>query len=390
MNKFERALIVTHIAYRREPPRLPIEGPYSTLARSLSRVVPMVETLGLPLEGFDQEVWYGTEAQSKKIKVPPVLGVWLPAKFIFDLLITTIAVFFWSVANWGKRKIIIGIDPLSCLPLWILKDFLGYTLVFHCVDFNLKRFDNWGLQRLYELADKWATYKSDQTWVICEALKVYKKMRFQKEAYYLPNSVNFDSEIYNQGKGARTGNKMVWTGSVMTSRQFDILFNVFSTIQTKVNSNIQFVIAPTRDHGKFKKYVTKYKLKKTKILKLTSRREFQGEAARCDVGIALYDDKFGSTQFIEPMKIWDFLLCGLPFIVSSEPSISKPIVRSKVAYFMNPKNQIPEIKSLKSFLSPINLSKKSKACLNLAKKYDFDKQVKLRIKMLLSNIPNKV
>ena len=175
---------------------------------------------------------------------------------------------------------------------------------------------------------------------------------------------------------------MAWTGSLLTDRLFDIIFDVLKKIQNDVRPDMEFYFAPTRDHEKIEAYCQKYELKKYQVLDLHSRLEWQEFAATCDVGIALYDEQFGSTKFIEPVKIWDYLLCGLPFIVSSEPSISEPIKNSGVAYFLNPKNEIPNDSSLEKFLNPENIKEKQLACLEIAKEYDISKQIELRLSAL--------
>ncbi len=383
MKKFDCALVITHVAHRKIAPFDPVEGPYSSLAQALTMFIKSVKVFGLPLEGYDNEIVYGTWGKTKRKQIPRFLGRWPVLKFVIDIFLDSLALIRWAIRNRDKNRLVIGVDPLSCLPLWIFKKIFGYTLVFHCVDFNKHRFDNWAMQCIYELADEWASKFSDQTWVICEALKEYKKRNYHIESFYVPNSVVFDSSVYKKGLLERTGNKMVWTGSLLTARQFDVLFGVLSLIQKKIRPDMGFVIAPTKDHDKFETYVKKYRLKRVELLKLNSRAVFQQVAAKCDVGIALYDELFGSTEFIEPMKVWDFLLCGLPFVVSSEPSLSQMIKESGVAYLMKPKNKIPDERSLKLFLSKQNLVLKSTSCLKIAKHYDIKKQIKERLTMLL-------
>ncbi len=385
MNKFDTVFVVTHIAYRKDLPIMPIEGPYSSIIKSLGKIVKNVVLFGIPLNGFENEVIWGELGKTKNIYLPKILGKINPIKFLVDIILIVFALLAWIFKTRSQKRLVIGIDPLSCLPLLLFKNIFGYTLVFHCVDFNKNRFSNKILQQLYELADEFASKYSDQTWVICDALKKYKKNKYGLIAQYLPNSVVFDPNIFKNGKDYRTGNKMVWTGSLMTARQFDILFGVFSLIQHEIRG-INFVIAPTREHGKFDEYVKKYKIKNAKVIRLNGRYEFQKIAAKCDVGIALYDEQFGSTEFIEPMKIWDFLLCGLPFIVSCEPSVSRPVIKSGVAYFMDPKNTVFDIEKLRSFLDKKNLARKNQKCLDLAKRFDIDRQIKIRLQMLLSDI----
>ncbi len=382
MNKPDCVLVLTHLAYKKFPPFEPIEGPYSSVCGALSALVEDVSVLGIPLDGYENKLLCGNWNNKKNIKIPSFLGRFLLLKIIIDMALFSAFAIWWSLLNFNKKKVVLAIDPLSCLPLVVLKNVFHFKLIFHCVDFSLKRFNNIFMQRSYELADKLSSVYSDQVWVICESLKKYKKDSYGVNAYYVPNSVSYNPEIYNRGVNKRTGNKMVWTGTLLTEKQYKIFFQMLSTIQSEIRTDISFVIAPTKDHDKFEKFAKLYSLKRTKILRLNSRSEFQDMAATCDVGIAIYDEGFGSTEFIEPMKIWDFLLCGLPFVVSSEPSISKIIKQKKVVYLLSPKNSISNSKSLKVFLSPDQLSNKSKNCLKIAERFDIKQQVRMRLRML--------
>jgi glycosyltransferase involved in cell wall biosynthesis len=231
------------------------------------------------------------------------------------------------------------------------------------------------LQAAYEKADEYATRFSDQTWVVCESLQKYKQQHFGVASIYMPNSSPFIGSIYEEGKSKKNGKKLAWTGSLLTDRQFDILFRLLRKIQ-EIKPDMEFYFAPTGRHKTFEDYAKKYHLSKAVVLRLNSRREWQEFAATCDVGIAVYDDKFGSTEFIEPLKIWDFMMCGMPFIISCEPSISTPIKKAGIAYFLAPHNSIPEDATFKKFLDADNLKKLQKKCLDIAKEYDIGQQMK--------------
>jgi len=382
MAKFDQVLIVTHIVYRKIPPYDALEGPYSSVCHALTLILKDVETCQIPLSGFNDPIIYGPWKKSRKFQLPPVLGKLAVLKYVIDVFITTFFVIRFNLTNRNKKRLVIGVDPLSCLPLVFFKKLLGYKLVFHSVDFNKNRFKNKLLQKLYEKADEVSTKFSNQTWVVCESLQKYKKKKFNIDSFYMPNSPIFNDIFYKNGKKLKTGNKMAWTGSFLTERSFDILFTLLSEIQGKIRKDMEFYLAPTRDHEKFKEYCKKYKLNKCEVLNLHSRLEWQKYSATCDVGIAVYDEEFGSTEFIEPTKIWDFMLCGMPFIISSEPSISTSIKKAAVAFILEPHNKIPNDKSLHDFLRPENLKTKQEQCLKLAKKYDIKEQIKNKISLL--------
>lgn len=382
MPDFDKALVVTHIVYREISPYDALEGPYSSVCHALTLILKEVETCQIPLSGFNGSLIYGQWKKGRKLKVPSFLGKLAVLKYLIDIFITVFFVIRFNLTNRNKKRLVIGIDPLSCFPLGFLKKILNYQLVFYSVDFNKNRFGNKILQRLYEKADEISARLSDQTWVVCQSLKDYKKNNYQVESFYIPNSPIYNGALYEQGKSLKTGNKMAWTGSFLTERQGRILFATLKEVQDKARPDLEFYFAPIGSRRKIKEYCQKYKLKKCKVLDLRSRLEWQKFVSKCDVGIALYDDKFGSTEFIEPLKIWDFMMCGLPFIISSEPSIATPIQKAGVAYFLNPGNKIPQDNSLKEFLKPKNIQKLQTKCLEIAKEYDISKQIEKALKKI--------
>ena len=145
---------------------------------------------------------------------------------------------------------------------------------------------------------------------------------------------------------------------------------------------MEFYFAPMQNHKKFRDCGKKFGLKKFKVLELHSRAEWQKFVATCDVGIAVYDPQFGSTEFIEPLKIWDFMMCGTPFIISCEPSISEPINKSGVAFFLKPNNKLPKNNSLNSFLKKENIKKLQPKCIQLAREFNIRRQIEKALKKI--------
>ncbi len=378
----DRVLIITHVLYRKKPPYIPVEGPYSEDYDALKPIVKRIDNLQIPLTGYNDPILYGGYKNEKKLKVPNILGVISPVKYLIDVSIVFFFTAVYCLKNWKEKVVVIGIDPLSCLPLIFLKKIFKFKLIFHSVDFNRNRFTNRILQFFYEKADELSSKYSDQVWSICESLINYKKAKYNVKSYYLPHAPIYNSIFFEEGRKLRTGNKLAWTGALLTDRSFELLFSVLRDIQNNIRDDMEFYFAPTRDHKKFSDYGKKYRLKKFKVLNIHTRAQWQKFASTCDAGIAIYDDQFGSTEFIEPMKIWDYLLCGLPFIISCEPSISQPIKKAGVAYLLNKGNKIPNDNSLYQFLAPTNINKKQKACLGLAKKYDMGRQVRFRLSAL--------
>ncbi|MFH1566239.1 MAG: hypothetical protein ABIB98_03530 [bacterium] len=368
-------IITTHILFRDiYKPNEMVEGPYTSVTKALEGKVKKLITVGMPLLGHKHPIFYGEEHTKQSIRLPALLGTITPIKYVADFVISFFLLIKINLKYKKKQKIVIGIDPLSTLPAIILKPIFGYKLIFYSVDFNETRFANVYMQKLYELMDKWSTLFADQVWVVCDSLKEYKKKYFKIYSLYIPNSPKFDPKLSKDGKSKRTGNKIAWTGTLLTDRQYGIFFNAIENI-LKVRPDLEVFLVPIKDHDKFQKIIDDKKLKNVNVIKLTSRKAWQEYVAKCDVGLAIYDDKFGSTKYIEPLKIWDFMLCGVPFIISCEPSISKPVVDSKVCYLLGPANTFPNKENLKKFLEKKNLDLLFDKCVALAKDYAIDKRI---------------
>lgn len=372
--RFKEAFVVTHIAYRTSPPFDAIEGPYSSVCNALEKIGLKVHTLQIPLFNFLVPIRYGKWKQEKTIIVPPLLGFFTPLKYVIDGLITLLYTIKFLKRHSARKTLIVGVDPLSCFGLCLLKPLYRYSLVFYCVDYNGERFHNSFLKYVYEKIDEFCSKQADLVWAVCQALLDHKKKNYRVSAFYIPNSNTYNGTPYKKGVHMRTGNKVGWTGSCITERQFKIVFSTSKKIQD-LRPDFHFYYAPVGNYAAFRKKAKAYGLKKYTVLELKSRREWQDFVATCDVGIAVYDEKFGSTRFIEPLKIWDFMMCAVPFIISCEPSIAEEVKKSGVAYVLEPKNVFPKDDSLAEFLDSKNLLSLQKKCLQLAKKYDISVQI---------------
>lgn len=380
--KFEKVLIVTHIAYNQLTGQ-PVEGPYSSIYRALkANGLTDSEILEIPLEGFSQATVHLKDGRERLIKLPKTLGKLTVLKYLVDFALTFLfCLKFLLSSSDRKNTLIIGIDPLSCLSLVSLKTFFPFKLVFYSIDFNLNRFKTRVLQGLYEWADKVCSQKASQTWVVCQNLQNYKKEKYQSDSLYLPNSFAFNPSYYEENHSLRTGSRVVWTGSFLTQKQIDDLFKLCRHLQ-KIRSDLEFWFVPSNKFEELDKAVKEANLKSAVIHKVSGQEPSRRLTAQCDLGLAIYDKNFGSTQFIEPIKIWEYLLCGLPFIISSEPSVNQEIKERRVAYFLNPDNQIPPDGSLEKFIEPENLKSKTEDCLAVAQKYGVVKTVALALASL--------
>lgn len=363
----ENLLVITHIMYKNGGAT---EGPYTTVLRSLADLFYTVELVGIPLSGFEGFVLHGTYGNERKLYLPLWLGEISLLKYAVDTFIICTLSLKFLIKHRGDRNTIIGIDPLSALPLAFLRRIFGFKLVFYSVDFNEERFENPLLQKAYEFADKYSSKAADKVWVVCDALKNYKEQNYNTACTYVPNSFPFDSSYYESNKSGRTFNKFVWTGSVLTDKQVTDIVKVCKAI-SELAQDTEFVLVPVNRIEQFKTEVEAQVLKNVKILEVVGQEASRQIVSKCDVGLAIYDKDFGSTKFIEPIKIWEYMMCGLPFIISCEPSTNEKAVKENVAFLLEPDNKVPKSNSRTAlFLDRENIRNVRAKAVEIAKEYD--------------------
>ena len=135
----------------------------------------------------------------------------------------------------------------------------------------------------------------------------------------------------------------------------------------------EFWYIPSNKIDLFYKGAEKFELKNTRIFDVEGQEASRNLVSQCDSGLAIYDKNFGSTKYIEPIKIWEYMMCGLPFIISCEPSLCAKVKESGVAFLLDPDNTIIDTQRLSAFINNQNLNKLRDKCIELAKEFDASK-----------------
>lgn len=381
MNNQKQVLILSHIVFRNEKP---CEGPYSTLRDSLKKEYDTICFL-LPLNNYLDPIVIQHNDKSVYYKLPKFLGDVKPVKYIVDIFLSFFYVAYTIITGLIKHKeaIIIGVDPLSALIPSIFHQLFGIKSVFYSIDFNKSRFTNPTLQTLYEKADEYACKNSSEVWNVCDALVEYRISTFGIKSLYMPNSFVYDATYLLKNSSVRTGNKVAWTGSTLTDAHMEYIVKVSKQLQD-IRPDLEFWYVPVNRFEKLKDYIKTYGIKKYQIFDVPGQKESRELVSKCDLGIAIYDPNFGSTDFIEPLKIWEYMLCGVPFVISGEVSLNPEFTKRKVAFRLDKNNITKDPELLKEFIQKENLSKAKSICTFLAKKYDSSVIFVNRVKSLES------
>ena len=369
-------LLITHVVFNKN---LPTAGPYSSVIKSLQNKARSLRVLEIPLYNFDETIIYGDPLSLSKLRISKFLGIVPPIKYVTDIIITIFFLLKFLIQK-SKHKVVISIDPLSAIIPSIFRRILNIKTIFYCVDFNENRFKNKILQRLYEGADKISSIHSDQTWSVCDSMKKYKFEHYKVNSLYIPNSFTY-TDIYLEKLQKRLGNRVVWTGSILTDKQITDIFNLCALIQ-RIRPETEFWLIPSNRLNSFKNMAKNSSVEKVQIFDVYGQEKSRKLVSQCDLGLAIYDKDFGSTKYIEPIKIWEYMLCGIPFIISKEPSVNPKIIKSGVSFILDQDNKVNDVNRLRKFIEKDNISKLYKTSLSLAKKYDSSKLMKNAISNL--------
>jgi len=374
MEKLEElnVLVVTHLAYYRKTSN-PVPGPFSSVLESLQKIgLAKIGLLGLPLKGFEGPIIYQIDQKKYHFQIPKFLGVVSLFKYGLDLVLSFCLTLNFLILQKReiKKSVVIAHDALVCLPLIFLRILLPFKLVFYCLDFSKNRSSNYLMQKLYEWADRVSSLKSDQTWAVCQSLISYKKDHYGADSLLISNSFPFDGSSYHRNKDKRNGRRVVWTGSILTDKQIDHLFRLCRAIRN-LRPEMEFWFVPANRIADFHEAVKSFRMEEpSRIFEVMGQAASRELVSQCDLGLAVYDRDYGSTHFIEPIKIWEYLMCGLPFIISGEPSVNNTVKEAGVAFFLDPDNEVPADDSLQNFIEPKNLRNLTTRSVQLARQFD--------------------
>lgn len=303
--------------------------------------------------------------------LPPLLQ-----RFAISYLRDFVATFYFVILLKDKIKIdyFIGANNLNCLAGLLLKPLLKIkTVVFYTVDYSLQRFDNKFLDWLYHLIDKLAARKANFVWSNTQRVAQIREKQgvADKRNLVVPNGVDLSS-ISLPPYGSLPSNTIVFIGHLTEGKGIRNILEILPEVVNRMN-NLKFVIIGSGPfEGKLKQKVKSKNLEKNvEFLGKLNHTQVIKILPKYKIGVALYTMDEAHNYYCDPIKVKEFLACGLPVIVSDIPEVAIQVTREKAGFAVNLREDFKN--AILKLLTDGKLYKQYRENgLKLARKYDWD------------------
>lgn len=321
----KRVVIVAHVF---------VTGPAQELEEYLKIRVNFLVFIGHPL-------FYNTDANSfcriykKGALIKDKILKWKlpePFNYLKDIFYT----FLWVIKVPQRFELYIGVNCLNALIGIILKKLRRVKkVIFYAIDYVPNRFNNKFLNWVYHKVDTFCAKSCDYVWNLSKRMiEARRRKGVKKINNQLIVPIGVHSERIKVLPINRINRKtIVYMGHLREKQGLELVIESFPEIVKKV-PDIKFIII---GKGRLEKYLKN----RTQELKLENYVELMGYIEdhkkveeilkTCAVGLALYEpgpDSF--TWYTDPSKPKQYMVCGLPVIITRVPEIAKVIDERKL------------------------------------------------------------
>jgi len=191
---------------------------------------------------------------------------------------------------------------------------------------------------------KWLAKLVDASINTCDELKGHAIDNLGiKNSFTIP--LGSDTKLFSPGKRSeeifkdyKDKFKVIWAGSAQYSWQgLNIVHEVAKATLQKNKDIIFFIIGKKDDQN-----LDDIKLENIRIIERVSYQDISAHIASGDMGLCLYNHQKGRAFYRSPLKLFDYMACGLP-VVSSKIGQINDVVDEGRNGFLVEDNNIEEI-----------------------------------------------
>ena len=257
-----------------------------------------------------------------------------PFRCLLELLNTLIFVF----RNRDRRIVFVGVDPLNALAGCLAKSLrLVGMVTTYTADYAHRRFENRFFNSCYHLVDRLTIAQADEVWGVSSrivGLRSIQRVPSHKN-FRVPNSP-LSKNMVRLAFEEVEPHTLAIVSKISKATDFVVVIDALSILREKVSDiklnfigsggSKDFLVRYAHDHGL---------QKSINFLGFLSHADVYKVLSRSAVGIAPYTNKAPWVHYCDPMKIHDYLACGLPVVTTDVPALAHEVVSSGAGEFFD-------------------------------------------------------
>lgn len=300
------------------------------------RLLYISHPLPLKVEGVEDDSYFelskGEKILEKEVAKRTISNIFITS--LYDFFLT----FFWSFKN-GKSDLFIGIDNLNAIVGILLKK-IGRVdkVVYYTIDYFPVRFENRVLNNIYHFIDKICVRYADETWNVSNVMVSARKKNnnmsnsFFNRQYTVPIGIWYD-EAPRKNFSKIDKKKLIFVGHLLDHMGVDLVIKAMPKIVSKIPSIKLEIIGGGEEEKKLKELSKS--LKVDKYIKfwgwIRDRKKLERIMSDGAIGLATFntDTLDEKVKNADPGKIKDYMLLGMPVIVTDAISTASNITKKR-------------------------------------------------------------
>lgn len=287
--------------------------------------------------------------------------------------------FAWVIRTENSWDLYVGNGNLNAFVGLILKTFKKVNrVVFYCIDYVPRRFENQALNNFYHWIDKLAVQYSYKTWNLSHRMAEARQKKWSKNfknQITVPIGGWFD-RIKRKPLDQVHNSEIIYMGAILEKQGIQLVIKAMTGIKKVIPSVSLVVIGRGPYESELKKLTKKLKLEKhVKFLGyIDDHKTVENIIAKSALAMAMYNpDNNPFTYYTDPGKVKAYLASGVPVVITDLPFVAKQIEKAKCGVIV----EYNEKSLAEKIIEFLNDKKKLKEyrlnAVRFAKAYDWNK-----------------
>lgn len=243
---------------------------------------------------------------------------------------------WWLGSVIKKTEILFGFGSFNLIPGIFLKEKCNIEKnILYSIDFVPKRFNNFLLNKIYHLIDKFALLKSTESWNLSPRMAEGRERLFGLDPKKFKQKVVpvglWIDEMPSYSISQINRYELIFVGHILDKQGIQLVISAIPEIK-KTIPEFKFRVIGDGDYkDTLYEMVKDFQLEETVIFEgaIFDPKIVNEKLARAAVGVAPYSKELDTfTYYADPTKIKTYLAAGLPVILTDVPYNARDIAEN--------------------------------------------------------------